>query len=138
MFDGWRQDPEHPTLYRVERDVVVDVLRAFPGTGYRQQDEPPRWVTTSALRLEPLMRARQVACIRRASDGGWRAVVLMPAGSANAQSRITMQLWLEPDKISDQTYESLARKGETMTTAAIVTCAFDQIDQARTELEHPS
>jgi hypothetical protein len=33
----------------------------------------------------------------------------------------------------DQTYESLAHKGETMTTAAIVTYAYDQIDQARTE-----
>jgi predicted ATPase/class 3 adenylate cyclase len=40
--------------------------------------------------------------------------------------------------LGDQTYESLARKGETMTTADIVTYAYDQIDQARTELEHPS
>jgi hypothetical protein len=39
------------------------------------------------------------------------------------------------DVLGDQTYESLARKGETMTTAAIVTCAYDQIDQARTQLE---
>jgi predicted ATPase len=37
-----------------------------------------------------------------------------------------------------QAYESLARKGETMTTAEMVTYALDQIDQARTELEHPS
>jgi hypothetical protein len=36
--------------------------------------------------------------------------------------------------LGDQTYESLAHKGETMTTAAIVTYAYDQIDQARTEL----
>jgi hypothetical protein len=42
------------------------------------------------------------------------------------------------DVLCDQTYESLARKGETMTTAAMVTYAYDQIDQARTELEHPS
>jgi hypothetical protein len=28
----------------------------------------------------------------------------------------------------DQTYESLARKGETMTTAAMVAYAFDQIN----------
>jgi hypothetical protein len=41
------------------------------------------------------------------------------------------------DVLGDQTYESLARKGETMTTAAMVTYAFDQIDQARAELEHP-
>jgi predicted ATPase/class 3 adenylate cyclase len=40
--------------------------------------------------------------------------------------------------LGDQTYESLARKGETMTTAAMATYAYDQIDQARAELEHPS
>jgi hypothetical protein len=36
--------------------------------------------------------------------------------------------------LGDQTYESLARKGETMTTTAMATYAYDQIDQARTEL----
>ena len=40
--------------------------------------------------------------------------------------------------LGEATYESLARKGETMTTAAIATYAYDQIDQARIELEHPS
>jgi len=40
--------------------------------------------------------------------------------------------------LGEATYESLARKGETMTTAAMVAYAFDQIDQARTELEHPT
>jgi hypothetical protein len=38
------------------------------------------------------------------------------------------------DVLGDQTYESLARKGETMTTAAMATYAYDQIDQARTAL----
>jgi predicted ATPase/class 3 adenylate cyclase len=38
------------------------------------------------------------------------------------------------DVLGDQTYESLARKGETMTTAAMATYAYNQIDQARTEL----
>jgi hypothetical protein len=38
--------------------------------------------------------------------------------------------------LGDQTYESLARKGKTMTVAAMATYAYDQIDQARTELEH--
>jgi hypothetical protein len=42
------------------------------------------------------------------------------------------------DVLGEATYESLARKGETMSTAAMVTYAYDQIDQARTELEHPS
>jgi hypothetical protein len=40
------------------------------------------------------------------------------------------------DVLGEATYESLARKGETMTTAEIVTYAYDQIDQARTTLEH--
>jgi len=38
------------------------------------------------------------------------------------------------DALGDPAYESLARKGETMTTTAMVTYAYDQIDQARTEL----
>ena len=42
------------------------------------------------------------------------------------------------DVLGDQTYESLAWKGETMTTAAMATYAYDQIDQARAALEHPS
>ena len=37
--------------------------------------------------------------------------------------------------LGDQTYESFARNGEAMTTAAIVAYAYDQIDQARAELE---
>jgi tetratricopeptide (TPR) repeat protein len=38
------------------------------------------------------------------------------------------------DFVGDQTYESLAREGETMTTAAMVTYALDQIDLARAAL----
>ncbi len=38
------------------------------------------------------------------------------------------------DVLGDQTYESLARKREMMTTAAMATYALDQIDQARAEL----
>jgi hypothetical protein len=36
------------------------------------------------------------------------------------------------DVLGDRTYESLARKGETMTTAEVVTYAYNQISQART------
>jgi predicted ATPase len=42
------------------------------------------------------------------------------------------------DVLGEATYESLARKGETMTTAEMAMYAYDQIDQARTRLEHPS
>jgi tetratricopeptide (TPR) repeat protein len=38
------------------------------------------------------------------------------------------------DVLGEATYESLARSGETMITAAITTYAYDQIDQARAEL----
>jgi hypothetical protein len=37
--------------------------------------------------------------------------------------------------LGEATYESLARKGEAMTTAAMATYAYDQIDQARAELK---
>jgi predicted ATPase/class 3 adenylate cyclase len=37
--------------------------------------------------------------------------------------------------LGGQTYESLARKGESMTTAAMAAYAFDEIDQARTKLK---
>jgi hypothetical protein len=38
------------------------------------------------------------------------------------------------DVLGDENYESLAHKGEVMTTAEMATYAYDQIDQARTEL----
>ena len=38
------------------------------------------------------------------------------------------------DVLGDQTYESLAHSGEAMTTAEMVTYAYDQIDQARAVL----
>ena len=57
---------------------------------------------------------------------------------AAAFPEITTAITHLRDVLGEQTYESLARKGETMTTAAMVTYAYDQIDQARTELEHPS
>src|SRR5262245_51103072 len=37
--------------------------------------------------------------------------------------------------LGDKTYESFARKGEAVSMAAIAAYAYDQIDQARTELE---
>ena len=56
--------------------------------------------------------------------------------AAAALPEITTAIAHLRDVLGDQTYESVARKGETMTTAAIATYAYDQIDQARTELEH--
>jgi hypothetical protein len=55
---------------------------------------------------------------------------------AAAVPEITTAITHLRDVLGEATYELLARKGETMTTAAMVTYAYDQIDQARTELEH--
>jgi hypothetical protein len=99
VFEKWTSSADCPTLYRVERDVLVDVSRLFPDVGQRRQDELPLWVNAHAVRLEPWMRACQTAWLRR-PDGGWLAIVLMPASSADGQSSITMQLWLEPDLIT--------------------------------------
>ena len=38
--------------------------------------------------------------------------------------------------LGDQRYDKRAQKGAEMTIAAVVAYAYDQIDQARTELEH--
>ena len=40
--------------------------------------------------------------------------------------------------LGDRRYDELAQKGPEVTTAAVVTYAYDQIDQAQTTLEHPS
>jgi hypothetical protein len=98
MFDSWTGSPEFPTLFRVDREVRVNTARIFPAARIRK-DELPLWVKACGLLLEPAMLARQVAWIRR-SDGGWLAVVLLPASSANGKSGVTMQLWLAPDMIS--------------------------------------
>ena len=39
------------------------------------------------------------------------------------------------DVLGDQTYESLACERGTMTTTAMATYAYDQLDQARAELK---
>jgi tetratricopeptide (TPR) repeat protein len=54
--------------------------------------------------------------------------------TASAFSQLGTAITHLRDVLGEATYESLARKGETMTTAAMVTYAFDQIDQARASL----
>jgi predicted ATPase len=54
--------------------------------------------------------------------------------SAAGVPEITTAITHLRDVLGEATYESLAHKGETMTTAEMVTYAYDQIDQARAEL----
>jgi predicted ATPase/class 3 adenylate cyclase len=61
--------------------------------------------------------------------------VTSPVAALPAMAEFTTAIAHLRDVLGEATYESLARKGETMTTAAMATYAYDQIDQARTELE---
>ena len=99
-FSGWPESMEHRTRFSVDRPVWVDMLRVFPGLGAcgRRQDELALWITSSGSRFEPWMPGRQVAWLRRA-DGGWLALVLVPAASTNQAAHVTLQLWVEPDAI---------------------------------------
>ena len=54
--------------------------------------------------------------------------------AAAAVPEITTAIAHLREVLGEATYESLARKGESMTTAEMVTYAYDQIDQARAEL----
>jgi predicted ATPase len=56
--------------------------------------------------------------------------------SAAAIPEITTAIIHLRDVLGGATYESLARTGEVMTTSAMVMYAYDQIHQARAELEH--
>jgi hypothetical protein len=59
---------------------------------------------------------------------------LSPFSAATGVPEISTAIAHLRDVLGDPVYESLARRGETMTTAAMATYAYDQIDQARTEL----
>jgi hypothetical protein len=83
---------------------------------------------TLAVFLDRLGRYEPAATI-----AGFRLSPLVAAGFPEITTAITHLRSV----FGDQTYESLARKGETMTTAAMATYAYDQIDQARTELAPP-
>lgn len=99
MFEDWRQHDKYRTLYPVDRSVMVNTNKAFPAGKAKRADELPLWLKSGGLSLEPWMPGRQVAWVRR-STGEWLAVVVMEAGSANGQSRVTMQLWLVPSAIT--------------------------------------
>jgi hypothetical protein len=58
--------------------------------------------------------------------------------SASGFPEITTAITYLREVLGEATYESLARKGETMTTAAMASYAHDQIDQARAELKGAS
>jgi hypothetical protein len=86
-------------------------------------------LATLAVFLDRLGRLEPAATIAGFAFSPLTASIVPELSTAIAHLR---------DVLGEATYESLARRGEAMTTVAMVTYAYDQIDQARTELEHPS
>jgi predicted ATPase len=79
-----------------------------------------------AVALDRFGRYEPAATLAGFATGNPMASVTLPEfGTAITHLR---------EVLGDHTYESLAGKGETVTIAAMVTYAYDQIDQARTEL----
>ena len=108
-------------------DYVLVGIRHFDDAGNTAMIGVPLTVLTALL--DRLGRYEAAAVIA--------GFAVDPLSTA-AFPEITTTITHLRDVLGDETYESLARKGETMTTAAMATYAYDQIDQARTELGHPS
>jgi len=108
-------------------DHISAAIRTWFDAGNTTAMRPP--LAVLAVLLDRLGRYEPAAKI-----AGFALSPLVATGF----SEITTAIAHLRDVFGDQTYESLARKGETMTITAMATYAYDQIDQARAELEHPS
>ena len=104
-------------------DYMVLAVRNYQDSGSFPLMSGP--LAMIAILFDRLGRYEPAATIMGFGDVPTARVVFPEVDSAIAHLR---------EILGDQTYESLARKGESMTTAAMATYAFDQIDQARTEL----
>jgi predicted ATPase len=108
-------------------DYLTVTIRRYHDTGNATMIQYP--LTILAAVSDRLGLHEQAAII-----AGFAATEMARAGYPQINATIAHLR----EVLGDQTYESLAREGETMTTAEMVTYAYDQIDQARTTLEHPS
>jgi predicted ATPase/class 3 adenylate cyclase len=108
-------------------DDITLAIRHFNDSGNVGLIRSP--LATLAVFLERLGRLEPAATI---------AGFAFDPHTASIVPQLTTAITHLRDVLGDQTYESLARRGETLTTAAMATYALDQIDQARTTLEHPS
>ena len=89
---------------------------------------------TTAIRMPLAVLAALFDRLGRYEPAATIAGFALSPLSASAFPEITTAITHLREVLGEATYESLARKGETMTTAAMVTYAYDQIDQARAEL----
>jgi predicted ATPase len=108
-------------------DYVALAIRTFHDAGHTAMMRTP--LAALAGLFDRIGRYEPAATIAGFAVSPMAAALIPEINAATAHLR---------EVLGEATYESLARKGETMTTAAMATYAYDQIDQARTELEHPS
>jgi hypothetical protein len=131
---GNRANETHPAalLARVKADhgdpvAALDqttlVIRKYRDAGARTSTRGPLGVL--AAFLHRLGHHEAAATIAGFAPSPLTRAALPELGTAIAHLR---------DVRGDRTYESLARRGETMTTAAMVVYTYDQIDRARAEL----
>ena len=90
--------------------------------------------STTAIRVPLAILAALFDRLGRYEPAATIAGFALSPFSASTVPEITTAIIHLRDVLGDQAYESLARKGETMTTAEMATYAYDQIDQARAEL----
>jgi predicted ATPase len=107
-------------------DYVALAVRNFHDAGNTTMIRFP--LTVLAALFERLGRVEPAATIA--------GFALSPL-TATANPEFTAAIADLRDVLGNPTYESLAKTGETMTPAAMVTYAYDQIDQARTRLTGP-
>ena len=104
-------------------DYVTLAIRNLHDSGNTTMIGSP--LAVLATLFDRLARYEPAATIAGFAFNHFTAAAAPEIGTAIAHLR---------EVLGDQTYESLARKGETMTTSVMATYAYDQIDQARAEL----
>jgi predicted ATPase len=104
-------------------DYLALAIRNYHDSGHTVIRVP---LAVVAALLHRLGRNEQAATIAGYAVGPVTTGWIPKLGSAITDLR---------NVLGEATYESLARKGEMMTTAEMVTYAYDQIDQARAELK---
>ncbi|WP_369829584.1 hypothetical protein [Mycobacterium sp. E787] len=90
---------------------------------------------SNGIRLAPAVLAALFDRLGRYEPAAIIAGFALSPMAATGVPEITTAIAHLRGVLGEATYESLARKGDAMTVAEMVTYAYDQIDQARTELE---
>ncbi|HTQ17891.1 adenylate/guanylate cyclase domain-containing protein [Mycobacterium sp.] len=117
-----RLEPQHGDPLAALDDITLAIRHCYDSGNVALIRSP---LATLAVFLDRLGRLEPAVTIAGFAFGPLTAAVFPEITTAITHLR---------EVLDDQTYESLARTGETMTTAEMVAYAYDQIDQARAEL----